>query len=160
VSRETELRQHSILPQLRPARRGIAAQRLQSCKTGITAQKEPAGNKIGSEKRTFFSKCTPDQSLTTALRSSDQQNQQQPSPPQQQQLLGNNMHQDTNQTSGQSVQVKNVNSNAMDGDMFLAFTMVQQIMTELSGAGTEKQKVAVITKAVFRLLKNNANNSS
>jgi hypothetical protein len=57
------------------------------------------------------------------------------------------------------VQAKNVNSNAMD-DMFLAFTMVQQIMTELSGAVTEKEKVAITTKAVFRLLKNNVNNSS
>jgi hypothetical protein len=36
--------------------------------------------------------------------------------------------------------------------------MVQQIMPKLSGAATEKEKVAVITKAVFRLLKNNANN--
>jgi hypothetical protein len=33
-------------------------------------------------------------------------------------------------------------------------------MTELSGASTEKEKIAVINKAVFRLLKNNANNSS
>jgi hypothetical protein len=31
--------------------------------------------------------------------------------------------------------------------------MVQQIMTELYGAVTEKDKVAAITKAVFRLLK-------
>jgi hypothetical protein len=36
--------------------------------------------------------------------------------------------------------------------------MVQHIMTELSGAVTEKEKVAVITKAVITLLKNNANN--
>jgi hypothetical protein len=35
-----------------------------------------------------------------------------------------------------------------------------QIMTELSGAATEKEKVAVIINAVFRLLKNNVNNSS
>jgi hypothetical protein len=44
--------------------------------------------------------------------------------------------------------------------VFLAFIVVQEIMTELSGAGTEKEKVAVITISVFRLLKNNANNSS
>jgi hypothetical protein len=50
------------------------------------------------------------------------------------------------------VQAKNV--------MFLAFTVVQQIMLELSGAATERGKVAVITKAVFRRLKNNANSSS
>jgi hypothetical protein len=36
--------------------------------------------------------------------------------------------------------------------VFLAFTVVQQIMTELSAA-TEKEKVAVITKAMFTLLK-------
>jgi hypothetical protein len=51
-----------------------------------------------------------------------------------------------------------VNSNAT-GDVFLAFTVVQQTMTGLSGAATVKVKVAVTTKAVFRLL-NNANNSS
>jgi hypothetical protein len=33
-------------------------------------------------------------------------------------------------------------------------------MTKLSGAATEKEKVAAITQAVFRLLKNNANNRS
>jgi hypothetical protein len=38
--------------------------------------------------------------------------------------------------------------------------MVQQIMTELSDAVTKKEKVAIISKAVFRLLKNNANKSS
>jgi hypothetical protein len=41
--------------------------------------------------------------------------------------------------------------------MFLTFTMAQQIMTQLSGAATEKEKVVIKTKAVFRLLKNNAN---
>jgi hypothetical protein len=38
--------------------------------------------------------------------------------------------------------------------------MAQQIMAELSGAVTEKEKVAVITKGVFTLLKNNGNNIS
>jgi hypothetical protein len=45
-------------------------------------------------------------------------------------------------------------------DMFFAFTMVQQVMTELSRAATEKEKVAIITKVMFRLLKNNVNNNS
>jgi hypothetical protein len=45
-------------------------------------------------------------------------------------------------------------------DQFLAFNIVQQIMTELSGAATEKEKVALITKAVFRLLNVSANDSS
>jgi hypothetical protein len=44
--------------------------------------------------------------------------------------------------------------------MFFVFAMVQQIITEISGAATGKEEVAVITKAVFRLLKNNANKSS
>jgi hypothetical protein len=63
-----------------------------------------------------------------------------------------------NQTSGQSVTGKNVNSNAMD--ILLDFTMFQEIMPELSGTITEIEKVAVITNAVFRMLKNNANNKS
>jgi hypothetical protein len=57
------------------------------------------------------------------------------------------------------VQSKNVNINAMK-DVFLAFTTAQPITTELSGDVAEKEKFAVITKAVFRLLKNSANNSS
>jgi hypothetical protein len=51
------------------------------------------------------------------------------------------------------VQAKSVNSNAAD-DVSLAFPAVQQIMTGLSDAATEKVKLAVITKAVFRVLKN------
>jgi hypothetical protein len=42
------------------------------------------------------------------------------------------------------VQAKNVNIN--ETDVFLAFIMMQQIMTEFSGAATEKEMVAVITK--------------
>jgi hypothetical protein len=52
-----------------------------------------------------------------------------------------------------------VNSNAMD-DMFIAFTTVQQNKTGLSGAASEIQKVSIITKAVFSLLKRNGGNSS
>jgi hypothetical protein len=37
-------------------------------------------------------------------------------------------------------------------DMFLAFTMVQQVRTECFRAVTEREKVAVITKAVFRTM--------
>jgi hypothetical protein len=57
-----------------------------------------------------------------------------------------------NKASGESVLAKIVNSNAME-DMFVAFTMVQQIMTGLSSAASEEEKVSVITKAVFSLLK-------
>jgi hypothetical protein len=45
-------------------------------------------------------------------------------------------------------------------DMFFAFTMVQQIMTGLSRAMSEEEKVSVITKAVFSFLKPNGGNSS
>jgi hypothetical protein len=55
-------------------------QRLQSRKTGITAQKEVAGENAGSGRRIFFLKFVrSDRSLAAALRSSDQQYQQQPS---------------------------------------------------------------------------------
>jgi hypothetical protein len=37
---------------------------------------------------------------------------------------------------------------------------MQQIVAEVCGVVTENEKVAAITKAVFRLLKNNASNSS
>jgi hypothetical protein len=43
---------------------------------------------------------------------------------------------------------KILNSNAM-GDMFVAFTMVQQIMTGLSRAASEERKVSAISKAVL-----------
>jgi hypothetical protein len=59
-----------------------------------------------------------------------------------------------NKASGQSMPEEIVNSNAMD-DMFVAFTMVQQIMTGLSSAASEEEKVSIITKSVFSLLKRN-----
>jgi hypothetical protein len=65
----------------------------------------------------------------------------------------------TNKASGQSMQANVVNNNAMD-DVYVAFTMMQQIMTGLSGAASEEEKVAVITKAVFNLLKHNGCYSS
>jgi hypothetical protein len=128
------------LLQLRPARRGIAApsksKRLQSYKTGITEQKESAGDNIGAAGRTFFSQHTTlDRSFAAALRSSNQQQAPQQQPQQSSRKYTN---QDTYQISGQSVQAKNVNFNAMD-DVFLALTMTQQIMTELSGAATEEK---------------------
>jgi hypothetical protein len=93
---------------------------------------------LGSARRTLFLKyTTPDRSFAAALRSFDQQHRQQPLQQKQQQSSRKNMHQDTNQISGQSVQAKNVNIHATD-DVFLAFTMVQHIMAELSGAVTEK----------------------
>jgi hypothetical protein len=50
---------------------------------------------------------------------------------------------------------KYVNGSARNGDMFLAADL-----TELSGAVTEAENVAVITEAVFKLLQNNINITS
>jgi hypothetical protein len=44
--------------------------------------------------------------------------------------------------------------------MFVAFTMVQQIMTGLSNAASEDENVSIITKSVFSLLKRNGGYSS
>jgi hypothetical protein len=57
------------------------------------------------------------------------------------------------------MQEENVNSNAMD-DMIVAFTMEQQIMTGLSSDASEEEKVSIITKSVFILLKRNGGYSS
>jgi hypothetical protein len=113
----------------------------------------------GTAGRTFFSKyTTPDRSFASALRSSLQPQEQKPQQ-QQKKPAVHHEQQATSQASGQSVQAKNVNSNGMD-DMFVAFTMVQKIMTGPTGAASEEEKVAVITKAVSSLLKRNGGNSS
>jgi hypothetical protein len=64
----------------------------------------------------------------------------------------------TNTASGQSIQEKTVNSNAMD-DRFVAFTMVQQTMT-ISRATSGEKKIAIITKVVFSIIKHNGSNNS
>jgi hypothetical protein len=64
-----------------------------------------------------------------------------------------------NEASGQSVQEEIVNSNKIDG-MFVAFTMVKQIMTGLSSPAPKEEKVSIITKCVFSLLKRNGSYSS
>jgi hypothetical protein len=51
-----------------------------------------------------------------------------------------NSLQASNKISGQSVQAKNVNCNPTDG-VFLVFTMLQQIMTELLGTETETKRL-------------------
>jgi hypothetical protein len=58
------------------------------------------------------------------------------------------------------VKAKNVNIIATGDSIFPAFTMAQKIMPELSRVATDKNEFAVITETVFRLTKNNANNSS
>lgn len=49
------------------------------------------------------------------------------------------MHQDTNQISGQSAEARNVNAN-VSYPVLLVFTVVRQVMVELSGAATEEEK--------------------
>jgi hypothetical protein len=91
----------------------------------------------GSSGRTFFSRYTTlELSFASALRSSVES--QQPSE-NQKESAGPQKKQVANKASGQSMQEEIVNSNAMD-DMFVAFTMVQQIMTGLSSAASEKKK--------------------
>jgi hypothetical protein len=105
----------------------------------------------GSSGRAFFSKCTtPERSFASALRSSVEskqpsENQEESAGPQKKQVAI--------KASDQSIQEEIVNSNAMD--MFVAFTMVQQIMTRLSSAASEEEKVTIIAKSVFSLLKRN-----
>jgi hypothetical protein len=95
VSRETKLGDCPNFLQLRPARRGIAAPskllRLQSCKAGITAQEEPAGNNTGFSRENILLEIrNTDRSFSAALRGSDQL---QPSQQNQQQFSGKNTHQ-------------------------------------------------------------------
>jgi hypothetical protein len=110
----------------------------------------------GSSGRTFFSKyTTPQRYFGSALLNSVEskqpsENQKESAGPQKKQVA--------NKASSQSIKEEIVNSNAMD--MFVAFTMVQQIMTGLSSAASEEEKVSIITKAVFSLLKRNGGYSS
>jgi hypothetical protein len=110
-----------------------------------------------SSGRTVFSKyTTPERSFASALRSSVEskqpsENQKKSAGPQKKQVA--------NKASCQSMQEETVNSNAMN-DMFVAFTMAQQIMTGLSSAASAEEKVSIITKSVFSLLKCNGGYSS
>jgi hypothetical protein len=58
------------------------------------------------------------------------------------------------QETGQSVQAPHVNSQPL-GNMLRAVTVVQQIMTEFSGAVSEEDKIVAITKIVLNLMKHN-----
>jgi hypothetical protein len=124
-------------PQLRSSRSHPAKlQRLQSCKTGITAQKGPVGDNTGVSRENILLEI-PDRLFAAALLSCDKQHRQQPSQQKQQQSSEKHTRLNTNETSSQSVQDKSVNNKTTD--VFLAFSMVQQIMTDLSGAATEEE---------------------
>jgi hypothetical protein len=55
------------------------------------------------------------------------------------------------QITGQSVQAPLVNSQALD-NMLRVVTVVQQIMTEVSGALSEEEKIVAITIIVLKLM--------
>jgi hypothetical protein len=94
----------------------------------------------GSSGRTFFSKyTTPERSFASALCSSVEAKQPSEN---QKESAGQQTKQVAKKASGQSMQEEIVNSNAMD-DMFVAFTMVQQIKTGLSSAASEKEKFQI-----------------
>jgi hypothetical protein len=56
--------------------------------------------------------------------------------------------------TGQSVQAPNVNSQPLD-IMLRVVTVVQQIMTEFSGAVSERDKLMAITKIILYLMQQN-----
>jgi hypothetical protein len=58
------------------------------------------------------------------------------------------------QPTGQSAQTSNVNSLPLD-NMLRAITVVQQIMTELSGAVSKQDQIMAITKIVLNLMEQN-----
>jgi hypothetical protein len=65
-----------------------------------------------------------------------------------------------NQVPSQSVQTPNANSSPLY-DMFTVVTTIfQQIMTELNGAKSEKDRIMVITKIVLKLMVQNDRKSS
>jgi hypothetical protein len=86
----------------------------------------------------------PGKSFAAALRSNPQQRQppvvtkEAPAPTEHQQ-----------QNAGQPVQASNVSSVALDNKFRIA-TVVQQIMTEFSGAVSEEEKIVAITKIYFQ----------
>jgi hypothetical protein len=57
---------------------------------------------------------------------------------------------------GQLVQVESDSMQPMD-NMLKVISVVQQIMTELSGAVSEEDKIVAITKIVLKLMKGNGN---
>jgi hypothetical protein len=64
------------------------------------------------------------------------------------------LHQHKQQLTGQSVGAPNVNSSPLDNSMLRIVTVVQQFMTEFTGAVSE-EKIIVITKIVSNLMKQN-----
>jgi hypothetical protein len=103
---------------------------------------------------------TPGVSFATALRGSGDQQQQQPqanqvpvaSPPTK--VKQNIPALALQQTTGQSVQAPHESSQSFD-NMLKVVTVVQQIMAEVSGALSEEDKIAAMTKIVLKLMNQN-----
>jgi hypothetical protein len=99
-------------------------------------------------------------SFAAALRGSAEQQQQQPqanhvtvtSPPAT--GIKNIPASALQQLTGQSVQAPLVNSQPLD-NMLRVVNVVQQIMTKVSGALSEEDKIVVITKIVLKLMNQN-----
>jgi hypothetical protein len=97
-------------------------------KEELQRRKNQSISKKGSSGRTFFYKYTmSERSFASALLSSVKSKQPSEN---QKEFAGPQKKQVANKASSQSMQKETVNSNAMD-DMFVAFTMAQQIMTGL-----------------------------
>jgi hypothetical protein len=107
---------------------------------------------------------TPDDSFSAALRGSATQQH-----PQAQQVpgettphsgakLGTQIPGDQQKT-GQSVRAPTIGSQPLD-NMIRVVTVAQQIMTEFSGAVSEKDKIVAITKIVLNLMKQDGHYSS
>jgi hypothetical protein len=101
---------------------------------------------------------TPGVSFAAALRGSGDQQQQ----PQANQVPvaptpttgRQNIRAPTLQQTGQSVQAPLLNSQPVD-NMLKVVTVVQQIMTEVSGAQSQEEQIVAITKIVLKLMNQN-----
>jgi hypothetical protein len=105
---------------------------------------------------------TPGLSFSAVLRSNTQQQQQQHQPPVAQACpttvgeMGVPLRLRHNQqVPSQSVQAPDANSSPLK-DMFpVIATILQQIMTELSGAELEEDRIVAITEIVLKLMEQN-----
>jgi hypothetical protein len=148
----------------------------------ILRRKTPPAAARNTAGRTIASKLVnPSTSYAAALRNNTQQQQRHQGQPTQAKDNAGDQHQTTKSTqqatreqakdviiplykntedgkislsSGQSVRANDVNSSSLN-NMFKVAAIVQQIMTELNGAVTEEQKIVVITRTVFNLVKDN-----
>jgi hypothetical protein len=147
MSQKDGYRIYAELLQWHPSRRRETSfnviSRMQPCE-----RRRARGPRKGSSGRTFFSKFTsPEQSYATALSG---HSHQQPQAPQRggksvRHPVQNSLLQEEFQKTDLSVQASSSCNNGT------AATIVHQIMTELSGALSQEDRVMVITKMVLNL---------